>query len=680
MNKTDKPQQSGNGHNNKANSQQNQPKRKPPDTSIVAAAGTRRGEVMRASRRNSQLVNARATQHIVDVPVNKNEYNGREGQQFTTGDLRRANQLPIAKEKTLKVIPLGGLGEMGIGKNMALLEYENDIIVIDMGLLFPGNDYPGINYMVCDISYLEQRKNKLRGIIFTHAHLDHVGAVKHLLKKLPAPVYGSKFTISMIERQMEEDPSGFKPNLNVLNPDIHERVQLGDSFKVELVRVNHSVPDATAVVVTTPVGTVIHTGDWRFEENPVDGKKFDLDRMAEIAKDGVLLLMNESTNCEYMDEIVNGEPQIKESFSEIMNREGRIIISAFSSQIHRIQSILDAAAQHNRKVAFAGYSMIQNLEVALRAGSIKIPKDVVVKMDDIIKLPDSKVVVVATGSQGEMNAVLWRMATGAHRHIKVKPSDTIVFSSNPIPGNETNVIRTVDGLMREGSHVLENRIREFDGCGPLHISGHGNYHDHVKLLNTIKPKFYMPIHGEFHMLVHNAELAHRELKLPKDNIFVMDNGDILELTANQAVKTGRVKVGSIMYDNSGEEVSEVVLKDRLHMSTDGIFTVILTVSKQGQLLTSPDIISRGFIYLRDSEELMNKIRSYLKQKLSRAYSGNRPDLDDLKKAIREDITHILYDETERTPIVIPVINEVNSQSHQRGRSNGAHTNQAPAPR
>lgn len=616
---------------------------------------------MRASRRNTQLVNAKATQHIIDVPVNKNEFNGRQGQQFTTGDLRRANQLPIAKEPTLKVIPLGGLGEMGIGKNMSLIEYGRDIVIIDMGLLFPGNDYPGINYMVPDISYLEARKDRIRGVIFTHAHLDHVGAVKHLLKKIPAPVYGSKFTISMVERQMEEDPSGFKANLNVLNPDTHERVKLGDSFTVELVRVNHSVPDSTAVVVKTPVGTVINTGDWRFEKEPMDGKKFDVTRLEEIAKEGVLLLMNESTNCEYMSAIEHGEPEIKESFMEIMKREGRIIISAFSSQIHRIQSILEAAQKHDRKVAFAGYSMIQNLEVALRSGSIKIPKGVVVKMDDIIRMPDNKVVVVATGSQGEMNAVLWRMATGDHRHIKVKPTDTIVFSSNPIPGNETNVIRTVDGLMREGSHVLENRIREFDGCGPLHISGHGNYHDHVRLLNIIKPKFYMPIHGEFHMLVHNAELAHRELKMPKDHIFVMDNGDVLELTEKQAVKTGRIKVGSVMYDNSGDEVSEVVLKDRLHMSTEGIFTVILTVSKQGQLMTSPDIISRGFIYLRDSEELINKIRRYLKQKVAKAYSGKRPDMDELKKAIREDVTHILYDETQRTPIVIAVINEVNGQ-------------------
>lgn len=662
-----RPKFPNNNNNQNRDQRPQQRKAKPADTAIVANTNIRRGEVWRASKRNSDLVNAKASQHIIDVPVNKNPFNGRSGQQFTSGDIRRANHLPIAQEKTLKVIPLGGLGEMSIGKNMMALEYENDIIVIDMGLLFPGNDYPGINYMVPDVTYLEERKHKIRAHIFTHGHLDHVGAVKHLLRKLPAPVYASKFTIGMIERQMQEDSTGYKPMLNVVNPDTHERLQLGESFTVEFVRVTHSVPDSTMVVIKTPVGTVINSGDWRFEENPVDGKKFDIDRLEEIAKDGILLFMNESTRCAEMAETTFGEPEIKESFEEIMRRPGRVIISAFSSQIHRIQSILEAAQKNQRKVAFAGYSMIQNVEVALRSGSIKVPKDTIVKMDDLIRQPDNKVVVVATGSQGEMNAVLWRMATGAHRHIKVKPTDTIVFSSNPIPGNEVNVVRTVDGLMREGSDVLENRTREFDGCGPLHLSGHGNYHDFVRLLGIVKPKFYMPIHGEFHMLVHNAELAHREQKMPKENIFVMDNGDVLELTSTTAAKTRRVKVGSVMYDQAGEEVSEVVLKDRIHMSTDGIFTVMLTINRQGQLLTSPDIVSRGFIYLRDSEELMGKIRRYLKQKLASANNSGRVDIDSLKKAIKEDVSHILYDETQRTPIVIPVINEIGNTEDTRPR-------------
>ncbi len=649
-----------------------QQKRRKPDTSIVAATNTHRGEVFRAARRNSDLVNQMASQHIIDVPVNKSIYNGYSGHQFTTGDMKRANKLPITKEKTLKVIPLGGLGEMGIGKNMMALEYGNDIITIDMGMLFPGDDYPGINYMIPDITYLETRKHKIRGHIFTHGHLDHIGAAKHIIKKLPAPIYGTKFTLGMLERQMSEDTSGYTPQHNIMNPERHEKVQLGDSFSVELVRVNHSIPDATSVVIRTPVGVVINTGDWRFEEKPTDGLLFDFDRFKEIAdKENILLLMNESTNCENKTPIEFGEPQIAETFDKLIgSSKGRVIISAFSSQIHRIQSVLDMSKKNNRKVAFAGYSMLQNLEVALRAGVIKVPKDTIVRMDDIIKLPDNKVVVVGTGSQGELNAVLARMATGSHRHIKVKPNDTVVFSSNPIPGNEKNVVRTVDGLMREGSKVIENRTRELDGCGPLHISGHGNYGDHVKFINMLKPKFYLPIHGEYHMLVRNAELAVKDGNLKHENVFVMDSGDVLELTANTAVKTGRVKVGSIMIDDAGSVVSEVVLKDRLHMSTEGIFTIILTIDKKsGRLASSPDIISRGFIYLKDSEKIMGKIRQYLKQKATKAYGRGKPvDLDVLKKEIREDVAHILFDETKGTPIVIPVINEIGAGS-QRSKPN-----------
>lgn len=649
----------GNNQNNQNN--QNQSRRRTPDTAIMASTQTRRGESVRASRRTSELVNAKATQHMVDIPVNKSVYNGRGGLQFTTNDMRRSRTSLPSQDKTLKIIPLGGQGEMGIGKNMVMFEYDNDIIVVDMGMLFPpAADYPGINYLIPDINYLLERKHKIRGHIFTHAHLDHVGAVRHLIHKLPAPVYGSKFTISMLERQMEEDATGYKAITNVINPDIHEKVKLGDSFTIELVRVTHSIPDSTAIIIKTPIGTILHTGDWRFEDNPIDGKLFDLDRMEQLGKEGVLLMMDESTNTEYPKKGEVSEFDIRESFDTIMNRPGRIIISSFSSQVHRIQSILEMAKKHDRKVAFAGYSMIQNLEVALKSGSIKIPQNTIMKMEDIIKLPDNKVVIVCTGSQGEMSAVLWRMATGSHRHVKVKSSDVIVFSSNPIPGNVTNVVRTVDGLMREGSHTLENRIREFDKIGPLHISGHGYYEDHVKLIGIIKPKYYMPIYGEFHMLVHGSELAERELKIPRENIFVMDNGDVLELTDKTAVRTGRIKSGSIMYDTAGAEVSEVVLKDRIHMSTEGIFTIVLTVDKKsGRLLTSPDIISRGFIYLRDSEELMNKIRRYIKQKVTRAFAESQPDIDTLKKTIKEEISHILYDETQRTPIVIPVINEIN---------------------
>jgi ribonuclease J len=664
------PRHNGNRNNNNGNGNQQRPKQ---TNTVLAGTQTRRGEVFRAQRRTSDDVNARASQHIINVPVNKSIYNGYDGRQFSLADQKK---MPRTNGPKLRIIPIGGLGEMGIGKNMMAIEYDNDIVVIDMGFLFPGADYPGINYIVPDITYLEENKHKIRGVIFTHGHLDHIGAFRHLIHKIPAPVYGSKFTIAMIQKTMEEATSGFEPEYNVLDPDTHERVQLGDSFSVELVRVNHSIPDATAVVIRTPLGVVVDTGDWRFEETPVDGKKFDLERLTEIAtKEGILMLLNESTNCESDGSHTHGEFEIQESIGQIMEREknNRIIISCFSSMIHRMQLILEEAKRHDRKVAFAGYSMIQNVEVALRTGAIKVPKDVIVKMEDIVKLPDNKVTIVCTGSQGEFSAVLNRMASGSHKHIKVKNSDVIVFSSSQIPGNEKYIVRTVDGLMREGSEVIQDRKTHLTGIGPLHLSGHGYYDDHVKLINALHPTYYMPIHGEFHMLVHNAKLAEKEAAIPRKNIFVCDAGDVVEVTTEGARKTGRVPVGGVMYDDSGSIVSEVVLKDRIHMASEGMFVVVLTVAKgSGRLMTSPDLISRGFIYLRDSEELMGIIRQYLKQKVARTFSGRRVDLDVVKKEIKDELTHVLYDQTRRTPIVIPVINEIGGggkpQQQDRGEA------------
>lgn len=629
------------------------------NNTVLNNTTTRKGEVFRAQRRTSENVNLRAGQHMINIPVNKSVYNGYGGKQFSLADQPKK---PKGHRPVLRIIPIGGLGEMGIGKNMMAIEYEDDIIVIDCGFLFPGADYPGINYITPDITYLEENKHKIRAQVFTHGHLDHIGAYRHMAHRIPAPVYGSKFTLGMVQRTMEEATSGFEPDFRVLDPESHEIVQLGDNFSIELVRVNHSIPDATAVVIRTPLGVLIDTGDWRFEDNPVDGKKFDLERLTEIAtKEGILMLMNESTNCESEGTHTHGEFDIQQSMGQVMDKypNSRLILSCFSSQIHRMQVILEEAKKHDRKVAFAGYSMIQNLEVALRAGVIKVPKDVVVKMEDIVKLPDGKVTIVCTGSQGEFNAVLNRMASGSHKFIKIKNSDVIVFSSNPIPGNEKYVVRTVDGLMREGSDVLQNGKSHLTGVGPLHLSGHGYYDDHVKLINALNPKYYMPIHGEFHMLVHNAELAEQACGIPRDHIFVCDSGDVIEIDPLGAKKAGRVPVGGIMYDDSGEIVSEVVLKDRIHMASEGMFVVVLTVQRgTGRLLTSPDIISRGFIYLRDSEELMGTIRQYLKQKVARSFGGKKVDLDVIKKELKDEITHILYDQTRRTPIVIPVVNEI----------------------
>lgn len=657
--------------------------RKKTNNTVLDATTTRKGEVFRAQRRTSEGVQAQASQHVINVPVNKSVYNGYGGKQFS---LTMQPKKPRAPRPTLKIIPIGGVGEMGIGKNMTAIEYDNDIIVIDMGFLFPGSDYPGVNYITPDITWLEENKHRIRAHIFTHGHLDHIGSFRHFISKIPAPVYSTKFTIGMLQRTLAETDSTYEPEYHEMNPENHDSIQLCDSFSVELVRVNHSIPDSAAVVVRTPVGNILSSGDWRIEENPVDGKKFDFDRIQEIAKnEGFLAFLNESTNCESAGTHTHGEFDIQHSIGEVMDKwaGSRIIISSFSSQLHRIQLILDEAQRHRRKVAFAGFSMIQNLEVALRTGVIKVPKDTVVKMEDIIKMADNKVTIICTGSQGEFNAVLNRMATGAHKYVKIKSSDVVVFSSNPIPGNEKYVVRTVDGLMREGGEIIQNGKTHLTGVGPLHLSGHGYYDDHVRVINAVKPTYYIPNHGEFHMLVHNAELAEKECGIPRDHIFVCDPGDVIEITPNGAKKIGRIHAGGVMYDDAGEIVSEVVLKDRIHMSQEGMFVVVLTVQRgTGRLLTSPDIISRGFIYLRDNEELMGMIRQYLKQKASRSFTG-RYDIEVVKKEIRDEITHILYDQTRRMPIVIPVINEVgvNKTVAQRPQMNARVAKQPlmPAP-
>lgn len=390
------------------------PQAKKANTAVMNSTSTRKGEVFRAQRRTSENVNLQASQHLIDIPVNKSVYNGYGGEQFS---MKMQPKPRRGGQPKLRIIPIGGVGEMGIGKNMNAIEYGDEIIIVDMGFLFPGSDYPGINYITPDISYLEQNKHKIKAHIFTHGHLDHIGSFRHFIHRIPAPVYGSKFTIGMLNRTMEDSETDFQPDYRVMDPLAHEIIQVSEHFSVELVRVNHSIPDSTAVVIRTPVGVVVDTGDWRFEENPVDGQKFDLERLTEIsAKEGILLLMNESTNCESAGTHTHGEFDIQYSIGQVMDKfhSSRIILSCFSSQIHRMQLILDEAHKHGRKVAFAGFSIIQNLEVALRSGTIKIPKDTIMKMEDIVRQPDGKITIVCTGSQGEFNAVLNRMASGAH--------------------------------------------------------------------------------------------------------------------------------------------------------------------------------------------------------------------------------------------------------------------------
>ena len=620
---------------------------------------TRRGAVVRAQRMISNDINLRASQHIVNIPVNKSLFNGFNGEQLTPTILKKLRPAT----DSVKIIPLGGLGEFGIGKNMFAVEYKDEILVIDMGSIFPNEDYPGVNFMTPDITYLKDNIHKVKAVAFTHAHLDHIGSVRQLLPEFGnnIPIYATDFTIGMIKRQMEEAVVEVSPNYQIVDPFKHEEIRISEHMTLEFVHVLHSIPGCVAMIIRTPNGNIVHMGDWRFENDPVD-MQFDMPRLAEVAqKEGIDLLMNESTNIDTPGTHPHSEYAIGESVGEVMDAypHARLIISCFSSQIYRLQLILDEASKHNRKVAFAGFSMINAIEVALRARKIKVPKDTIVKMEDIVKLDDGQVTVVCTGSQGELNAVLNRMATGAHRFIKIKATDVVVFSSSPIPGNEPRVASTVDGLIREGAGVIQHGRGHYHGIGPLHLSGHAYYEDHVKLVTTLRPKNYLPVHGEFYMLQHNAEMAQKVLGMKREQILVADSGDIIELTKERKIKKGgRIQVGSVLYDNTGNTVHDAVVKDRLHISTEGIFIIVLTINKKtGRLVKTPDVISRGFVYLKDSEELIGKIRHYLRVKTDREVS-RQIDINDFKQEIKDDVSHLLFDSTGHTPIVIPVVNKV----------------------
>jgi ribonuclease J len=591
------------------------------------------------------------------MPVNKSVYNGLSGaQQSRRGQAQRgpANQAGPRVTK-LRVMILGGLGE--IGKNMMAVEYGNDIVILDMGFAFPDENLPGVDYIIPDTSYLEKNKHKVRGIVVTHGHMDHIGGAGYIIPKFPVPVYGSRLTLAFVEKQISE----FKintPKWVVMDPDKHERVQLG-AFNIELVRVTHTISDSTAIVLRTPAGTLINTGDWRPDPTPLDNKPMDFERLRQIGEEGVLLLMSDSTSCDRVGHTTTEmvvAPVLDDLFSRAKNR---IIISTFSSSITRVQMIIDSTVKSGRKLALVGRSTLANVEVCVRLGYIKIPAGTLVRVQDLANTPDNQVVVLSTGSQGEENSALVRMSTGDHQNVKIKPGDTIILSSSVIPGNETSVVRLIDNLMREGAQVFARSTEGLKEHGPVHVGGHAFNGDVGDLVKLVKPKYYVPIHGEFHHLVYSAEAA-VENGVPRENVFVMDNGDVLEMTADAAVKGARIPAGMVLIDGSGVgDVEGVVLRDRLAMGQEGVFTIVATVSrKTGKLVSSPDIISRGFIYMKENEELINKARAEVRRAFERRNANEPIDWAKFKLRLRDDIGDLLYSKTKRNPMILPVINEV----------------------
>ena len=603
---------------------------------------TSRGQAVRAQRRTQADAQRIANQYLTAE---------------NSGQPKRANF--IDDSPRLKVIGLGGM-DGGGSKNMILVEYMNDAVIMDCGNDL-SVDLPGINYGIADTTYLESIRHKLRAYIITHGHLDHIGGLPHIVPLFPAPIYGSKFTIGRVEEIFENFglpmPEGFELKTVTMNENTHERLKVGPFF-VELVRITHSIPGSTCIVLDTPVGRLINTGDFRLDPNPLDHERSDIERLEELGNEGVLALLSESTTTERLGRTPS-ESTIEQSFIDIMkNAPGRIFVGLFSTNMNRVQMIINAAVTNNKKVAMDGRSMVSTLEMAVRHGFVRIPKGTFVPIASAATMKDTDLVVVCTGSQGEPSSALQRMSNGEHRHVKLKEQDTVVLSSNPIPysGNDAKIRLMVDDLMKKGVHVYRHETRELDGCGPLHVSGHASRDEYADMINMTKPKFFIPIYGDFTAKKYHIDIA-IEQGIPRADTLSVENGEVIALTPDKMEFIGEVPHGTMLVDQTGAIVSNVVVKDRVLLAEEGLVAIVLTIDKKsGNLMTSPDIISRGFIYMRDNEELMNGFRMELKRAVQQRFK--RIDLDRFKAELKDHVTHFLFEQTQRSPIVIPVVNVI----------------------
>ena len=548
----------------------------------------------------------------------------------------------------VKIIPLGGLNE--IGKNMTAIEYKNDIVIIDCGLKFPDEDMFGIDVVIPDITYLLKHKDKVSGIFLTHGHEDHIGALPYVLKQLNVPVYGTKLTLGIVQSKLKEHNLLSTTELITVKP--RDVVRL-NSVSVEFIKTNHSIADSVAIAVHTPLGAVLHTGDFKVDYTPIDGEPMDFARFAELGKKGVLLMMADSTNVERPGYTMS-EKIVGESLCRIFGKsKGRIIVATFASNIHRIQQIIDAAAMYGRKVAVSGRSMENIVQVAIELGYIKIEKENLVSIDQINKYNNDQIVIITTGSEGEPMSALARMATSEHRKVNIVPGDTIIISATPIPGNEKLVSRVVDQLFKKGAEVV------YGSSEAVHVSGHA-CQEELKLMQTlVKPKYFIPVHGEYRHLKQHGELAN-SIGVPKSNILIPEIGDVIEVTRNSIKKSGTVISGQIFVDGLGVgDVGNIVIRDRKHLSQDGILTVVVTLSKENKaIIAGPDIISRGFVYVRESEKLMDEARDIVRDVFAKCEEQKITDWSTLKSTVRDELRSFLYEKTKRKPMILPIIMEI----------------------
>lgn len=550
------------------------------------------------------------------------------------------------KKSKLKIIPLGGMGE--IGKNITVIEYNGSIIVIDCGLAFPEDEMLGIDLVIPDITYLKKNSEKVKGIILTHGHEDHIGALPYVLKELNVPLYGTKLTIGLVENKLKEH--------NLLRTSKRNCVSTGDiidiePFKVEFIRTNHSIADAVALAIHTPVGVIIHSGDFKIDYTPIHGNAIDLQRFAVLGSKGVLALLSDSTNAERkgytMSERTVGNA-FEDIFAEATNQ--RIMVATFASNVDRVQQIIYAAYKYNRKVAVVGRSMVNVVKTASELGYLDIPANTLIEISDVKKYNDEQIVIIMTGSQGEPMAALSRMASSEHRQLDIKPGDKIILSSSPIPGNEKTVSKVINELFRKGADVVYE---------DAHVSGHACQEELKLLFSLVKPKYFIPVHGEYRHLKHHAELV-RTLGMPKENIHILSTGDILELTKDTSKVSGTVQAGQILVDGLGVgDVGNIVLRDRRHLSQDGLLVVVVTIERESNaVVAGPDIISRGFVYVRESENLMDEARNVVKQSLNQCEQRQIKEWSQIKSLIKDTLRDYLWQQTKRSPMILPIIMEV----------------------
>lgn len=547
----------------------------------------------------------------------------------------------------VKIIPLGGLHE--IGKNLTVVEYRDDIIIIDCGMTFPEDEMLGIDVVIPDVTYLENNKHKIRGLVLTHGHEDHIGAIPYVLRKLDLDIYGTGLTIGLLENKLKEHRLP-KDKLHVVNAG--DVVKLG-KMEVEWINVNHSIPDACALAIKTPLGYVYHSGDFKVDFTPISGKPINLTRIAEIGEKGVIAMIGESTNV-LRPGYTMSESKVGETFNRLFQnlQDNRIIIATFASNVHRVQQIINSAEKYGRKVVLSGRSMVNVTETARRLGQFRVKKDTFVDIRDMDKYDDSEIVLITTGSQGEPMSALTRIAYGEHRKIQLTPNDAIILSATPIPGNENAVTKVINRLLERGAKVIYETLSE------IHVSGHACQEELKLILSLVKPKYFIPAHGEVRHLMKHAKIA-TQMGMPEENIFIMENGNCLEISQKEAKLVGDVPSGNILVDGLGVgDVGNIVLRDRRHLSEDGLIIVVITITKEGKVVSGPDIISRGFVYVRESEDLIEDAKNVVRKILNDDSRDNLKDWNGLKSDIRDNLRSYIFKNTKRNPMILPIIMEV----------------------